>query len=47
MTNKILSSSSFFSTLQKLQLSYEKLSGDFDKLKKEESEKSNRLQEMT
>ena len=36
-----------FSTLQKLQLSYEKLSGDYEKLKKEETDKSSRLQEMT
>ncbi|CAF5118290.1 unnamed protein product, partial [Rotaria socialis] len=34
-------------SLQKLQLSYEKLSGDFEKLKKEETDKSSRLQEMT
>ncbi|CAF3423992.1 unnamed protein product [Rotaria sp. Silwood1] len=34
-------------SLQKLQLSYEKLSGDYDKLKKEETDKSSRLQEMT
>ncbi|CAF1174716.1 unnamed protein product [Rotaria sordida] len=34
-------------SLQKLQLSYEKLSGDYDKLKKEEIDKSSRLQEMT
>ena len=33
--------------LQKLQLSYEKLSGDYEKLKKEETDKSSRLQEMT
>jgi hypothetical protein len=36
-----------FSSLQKLQLSYEKLSGDYEKLKKEEIDKSSRLQEMT
>jgi kinesin family protein 5 len=36
-----------FSTLQKLQLSYEKLSGDYEKLKREETDKSSRLQEMT
>jgi kinesin family protein 5 len=36
-----------FSSLQKLQLSYEKLSGDYEKLKREESDKSSRLQEMT
>ncbi|CAF1060541.1 unnamed protein product [Adineta ricciae] len=34
-------------SLQKLQLSYDKLSGDYDKLKKEETDKSSRLQEMT
>jgi len=34
-------------SLQKLQLSYEKLAGDYDKLKKEEIDKSSRLQEMT
>jgi len=34
-------------SLQKLQLSYEKLSGDYEKLKKEEVDKSSRLQEMT
>jgi hypothetical protein len=36
-----------FSSLQKLQLSYEKLSNDYEKLKKEETDKSSRLQEMT
>ena len=36
-----------FSSLQKLQLSYEKLSIDYEKLKKEETDKSSRLQEMT
>ena len=36
-----------FSALQKLQLSYEKLSTDYEKLKKEETEKSSRLQELT
>ncbi|CAF4895328.1 unnamed protein product, partial [Rotaria sp. Silwood2] len=34
-------------SLQKLQLSYEKLFGDYEKLKKEETDKSSRLQEMT
>ena len=34
-------------SLQKLQLSHEKLSIDYEKLKKEEGEKSTRLQEMT
>ncbi|CAF0972721.1 unnamed protein product [Rotaria magnacalcarata] len=34
-------------SLQKLQLSYEKLSGDYEKLKKEETDKSSRLQEMS
>ncbi|CAF4834140.1 unnamed protein product, partial [Rotaria socialis] len=34
-------------SLQKLQLSYDKLSGDYEKLKKEETDKSSRLQEMT
>ena len=34
-------------SLQKLQLSYEKLSGDYEKLKKEETDKSSRLKEMT
>jgi kinesin family protein 5 len=34
-------------SLQKLQLSYEKLSNDYEKLKKEEIDKSSRLQEMT
>jgi hypothetical protein len=38
---------SICSSLQKLQLSYEKLSVDYDKLKKEETDKSSRLQEMT
>jgi hypothetical protein len=38
---------SSFSSLQKLQLSYEKLSNDYDKLKREENDKSSRLQEMT
>ncbi len=32
---------------EKLQLSYEKLSNDYEKLKKEEIDKSSRLQEMT
>ena len=36
-----------FSSLQKFQLSFDKLSGDYEKLKKEEMDKSSRLQEMT
>lgn len=36
-----------FSSLQKLELAYDKLSNDHEKLKKEETDKSSRLQEMT